>query len=227
VRRRQRRPSYHRYACSRLRTVRRWLKIDPAQKKVGHLAQRVKPHLARGSHERMPVQNDESSGSRARVFSGAWLRSSSSAANSSWLKPPIFRNAAVSQKMNEPASSFCKTGWRSSTSRCDDAGDRECFSSSRIVAPPARHLPEMNLLRDVGKQFRAGMRIGIHKNQPVAGRRRRAGIPRAGDLVDRLKHDRRARRRARFPPCGRSNCYRRRSIQPPSRALRERAPRRL
>jgi len=51
-----------------------------------------------------------------------------------------------------------------------------------------------NLIRDIGEQFRARMRIGIHKNHPVAGRRRRAGIPRAGNLIDRLKHDVRARR---------------------------------
>ena len=55
-----------------------------------------------------------------------------------------------------------------------------------------------NLLRDIRKKFRAGMRIGIHKNQPVPGRRRRAGIARAGDLVDRLEHDNRARRARDF-----------------------------
>jgi hypothetical protein len=33
------------------------------------------------------------------------------------------------------------------------------------------------------------MRIGVHKNQPVAARRRRAGIARAPDLIERLKND--------------------------------------
>ena len=37
------------------------------------------------------------------------------------------------------------------------------------------------------------MRISIHKNQPVAGGRRRAGISRAANLVDRLEHDGRTR----------------------------------
>ena len=38
------------------------------------------------------------------------------------------------------------------------------------------------------------MGIGVHKDQPVAGGRRRAGISRAGDLIDRLEYDGRARR---------------------------------
>jgi len=46
----------------------------------------------------------------------------------------------------------------------------------------------------VGKQFRAGMGIGVHKNQPVASGRRRPGISRSGDLIDRLKYDGCARR---------------------------------
>src|ERR1039458_6801252 len=33
------------------------------------------------------------------------------------------------------------------------------------------------------------MRVGVHKNQPVAGGGGGAGVPRAGNLVDRLEHD--------------------------------------
>ena len=50
----------------------------------------------------------------------------------------------------------------------------------------------LNLLCRVGKQFHAGMGIGVHKNQPVAGGRRRPGIPGAGDLIDWFKYNRRA-----------------------------------
>jgi len=38
------------------------------------------------------------------------------------------------------------------------------------------------------------MRIGVHKNQPVASRRRRPGIARAGNVVDRLEDHGGARR---------------------------------
>ena len=55
--------------------------------------------------------------------------------------------------------------------------------------PAGQTMAGKNLFRHIGEQFRAGMRIGVHKNQPVAGGRRRAGISRAGDLVDRLEHD--------------------------------------
>lgn len=42
------------------------------------------------------------------------------------------------------------------------------------------------------------MRIGVHKNEPVAAGRRRAGIPRARNLVDRFKHNICARRISDF-----------------------------
>jgi len=50
----------------------------------------------------------------------------------------------------------------------------------------------------VDEQFRAGMGIRVHKDQPVAGRRRRTGISRAGDLVDRFKHNGCSRRPCNF-----------------------------
>ena len=56
----------------------------------------------------------------------------------------------------------------------------------------------LDLFRHVREQFRARLRIRVHENQPVAGGRRRAGIPGAGDLIDRLKHDGCARRARDF-----------------------------
>ncbi len=53
-----------------------------------------------------------------------------------------------------------------------------------------------DLFGDIGKEFCAGMRVGIHEDQPVAGRRRRAGISCSCDLIDWLKND------------GRSGCAR-------------------
>src|ERR1017187_10620935 len=46
-----------------------------------------------------------------------------------------------------------------------------------------------NLLRHVRKQFRARMRVGVHEDQPVAGGGSGTGVPRAGNLVDRLEYD--------------------------------------
>ena len=56
----------------------------------------------------------------------------------------------------------------------------------------------IDLLRNFGKQSGARTRIRVHKNQPVAGGRRRAAIPGAGDLIDRLEHNGGARRARDF-----------------------------
>ena len=140
------------------------------------------------------------------------LKSSSSATNSSLLKPPTLRNTAVSMKIKEPASSLrnrlaqfqsCVTHWP---------------KNAVYPAGPSRRrqgISRTGFVRHVRKQFRARMRIGIHKNQPVAGRRRRAGVSRAGDLVDRFEYDNCARARAQFPVSGPWNyCHKRLSRFP-------------
>ena len=55
--------------------------------------------------------------------------------------------------------------------------------------PAGQAAAGIDLLRNLGKQPGARMRIRVHKNQPAAGGRRRAAIPGAGDLIDRLEHD--------------------------------------
>jgi hypothetical protein len=50
-----------------------------------------------------------------------------------------------------------------------------------------------DLISDVLKQRAAGVRVGIHKNEPVAGGGAGAGIPGAADLVEGFEHDERAR----------------------------------
>ena len=70
----------------------------------------------------------------------------------------------------------------------DEAGDQKM-----LVEPDGRAAGKAaagkNLRRHVGEKSGAGMRIGVHKHQPVAGGGGGAGVAGAGDLVDRLKND--------------------------------------
>ena len=152
---------------------------------------RVEPHLARGSHQWMPVQDHDFPARLPRSCFSRLLKSSSSPANNLSLNPPIFRNAAASTKMNEPASQ--------QPIRLDQFQSQvknsaiKCFSSIRTVEPPARHRPDWICSATSANSSRARTRICVHKNQPVAGGRRRAAIAGAGNLIERFKDNHCAR----------------------------------
>ena len=112
------------------------------------------------------------------------------------LKPPIFRNAAASQKINEPASNRPIRLAQFQSHVTNPASQMFLIHPDRH--PAGQTATGTDLLRNFGKQSGVGTRIRIHKNQPVAGGRRRAAIPGAGDLIDRLEHNGCARRARDF-----------------------------
>ena len=129
-------------------------------------------------------------------FFNRWLNSKSSPANASWLKPPSFRNAAVSTKMNAPMSNRRQRNPKF-TNRVIRVAKKSLSIPTKGRA--AGHaIPRAYFVHHVGEQFRAGMGIRVHKDQPVAGRRRRTGIPRTGDLADQLEHNGCSRRPRNF-----------------------------
>jgi len=167
-----------------------------AEKKTEVFAFRVKFHFSRGSNKRVPVKNDNSFSCIARQFfqplaEFQFFRREQFMAEAANFteRCRLAKNKWTSEQLENPAGAVPKPS--------DDYGGKMV-----LVQPDRRAARETlagkNLRRDIGKQFRAGMRIGVHKSQPVAGRCVRAGISRASNLVDRLKHNGRARRARDF-----------------------------
>src|SRR6202012_4477391 len=67
-------------------------------------------------------------------------KSNSSLANNSLLNPPIWRNAAVSQKINEPAT-YLPVRLMKFHKRVTQPA-KKCETSSLTVEPPKRYLPD-------------------------------------------------------------------------------------
>ena len=159
---------------------------------------RVELHLPRGSHEWMPMQDDN-------LFFPVSFCGAFSTAGQIPILPPqnnlMTEAAELSERVCPLAKNKC-SGQKSFPAAGqvpearDGSGDKILF-----VQPHRRAAGEIfagnNCFGDIGKKFRAWLRVRVHKNQPVAGRRRRAGIRRAGNLIsDGFKHDYCAR-----PPC--------------------------
>jgi Colicin V production protein len=81
-----------------------------------------------------------------------------------------------------------------SANPADAIPQRSCAARQRMMAvrnhrrAAGQNFAGRNFFRDVGKQFFARMRIGVHEHKPVAGGNARAGVAGAGDLVDRFEN---------------------------------------
>jgi len=160
------------------------------------LAHGVKPHLARGGHQRMPVQDDNSPALPARQFfqplaQFQFLRHEEFIAEAADFaeRRRLDKNKRAGQQLERPAGVI---------PQLRDAAGHEML----LIQPHRRAAGQifagLDLFRHVREQSGAGMRVRVHKNQPVAGGRRRAAVSRAGNLVDRLENHRRARRARDF-----------------------------
>ena len=113
------------------------------------------------------------------------LKSISSATNSSWLKPPNFRNARASQKMNDPAIQRCQ---RLRTIPKADKPDRP---TNRLIefngSAAANTTASLHQGRHFGEQFGTGKGIGIDKDKPLSMRCRRTRVSCPRNLIDCLE----------------------------------------
>ena len=135
----------------------------------------------------MAVQNDDLFAGFGASFFNRWLKSSSSPANNSLLKPPIFLNAEVSQKMKEAGHVVEGTAYK-----IPQPGKDLC-KEVMLIQPhggaSCNAFAGTDMVCDIAKKLRAGMGICIHENEPSASGERGAAISRAGNLVDRLEND--------------------------------------
>jgi hypothetical protein len=161
-----------------------------SQQKRRVFASCVKMQLARGSQNRMPVENHDFLPLRARQF----------------LQPFAEFDFLASKLFVTEAAQFPKTFRLAKNKRARHPTTRATYKvpqsddqiGSRIIAfqfhraATGEASTGFDATRDVGEKLRARMRIRVHKNQPVSGRGGSSGIAGAGDLVDGLESDNRS-----------------------------------
>lgn len=156
-------------------------------KEPRQFAQRIQPHLARGSNQRMPMQDDHFAIRLLRQFvqTLAQVEFLSS-------KQLVVESAKLSErrrfaKDERPGKQALRSAEKVPKAREEVRQRIAVFESNRATARQA--VPGLNLLRDFLEQRRAGMRIRINEQEPVAGGDLCAAIAGTGDLIDRLADD--------------------------------------
>jgi len=163
---------------------------DGAPEKSPQFLRRVELHFPRGSHQRVPVDDDDFLPLLFRDFFQPLAQFQFFRRKDFRIKTAHFPERNGFDEDERTRHPFLATAREIPQIR-DDSGPEHFF-----VQPHRRTAGQTfagtDLIRDFAEQARARMRIRIYKDQPVTGRRRCAAIARATDLIERLEHNFRA-----------------------------------